>query len=139
MHVKIWPWGFDDSFYLLLQVWVRVAFFYASQMVPSPRVLLQPLGVYSLNIGVELLYLALGSWKISPIPLCYSSLCSIDFKIRTIELDGKRIKLQIWDTAGQERFRTITTGIFFDLCRCRHFYIAEYSSMVDLVTSEQAT
>ena len=38
---------------------------------------------------------------------------SIDFKIRTIELDEKRIKLQIWDTAGQERFRTITTGIFY--------------------------
>lgn len=36
----------------------------------------------------------------------------IDFKIRTIELDGKRIKLQIWDTAGQERFRTITTGTY---------------------------
>lgn len=36
----------------------------------------------------------------------------IDFKIRTIELDGKRIKLQIWDTAGQERFRTITTGMY---------------------------
>ena len=35
---------------------------------------------------------------------------SIDFKIRTIELDGKKIKLQIWDTAGQERFRTITQG-----------------------------
>jgi Ras-related protein Rab-8A len=34
----------------------------------------------------------------------------IDFKIRTVELEGKRIKMQIWDTAGQERFRTITTG-----------------------------
>ncbi|KAM0064211.1 putative small GTP-binding protein [Helianthus debilis subsp. tardiflorus] len=36
----------------------------------------------------------------------------IDFKIRTIELDGKRIKLQIWDTAGQERFQTITTAYY---------------------------
>jgi len=36
----------------------------------------------------------------------------IDFKIRTIELEGKRIKLQIWDTAGQERFRTITTAYY---------------------------
>ncbi|KAG2079440.1 rab-type small GTP-binding protein [Suillus discolor] len=33
----------------------------------------------------------------------------INFKVRTIELDGKRIKVQIWDTASQERFRTITT------------------------------
>jgi len=36
----------------------------------------------------------------------------IDFKIKTIEIDGKRIKLQIWDTAGQERFRTITTAYY---------------------------
>ena len=39
-------------------------------------------------------------------------LLGIDFKIRTIELDGKKIKLQIWDTAGQERFRTITTAYY---------------------------
>ena len=36
----------------------------------------------------------------------------IDFKIRTIELEGRRVKLQIWDTAGQERFRTITTAYY---------------------------
>merc|ERR1712088_1249121 len=36
----------------------------------------------------------------------------VDFKIRTIELDGKTIKLQIWDTAGQERFRTITSSYY---------------------------
>ena len=29
----------------------------------------------------------------------------IDFKIKNLELDGTRVKLQIWDTAGQERFR----------------------------------
>ncbi|CAK7564043.1 MAG: ras GTPase [Sporothrix epigloea] len=33
-------------------------------------------------------------------------------KIRTIELDGKTVKLQIWDTAGQERFRTITSSYY---------------------------
>lgn len=33
-------------------------------------------------------------------------------KIRTIDLDGKTIKLQIWDTAGQERFRTITSSYY---------------------------
>jgi len=34
------------------------------------------------------------------------------FKIRTIELDGKTIKLQIWDTAGQERYRAITSAYY---------------------------
>ena len=41
-----------------------------------------------------------------------ASILRIDFKIRTITLDGKRIKLQIWDTAGQERFKTITTAYY---------------------------
>lgn len=36
----------------------------------------------------------------------------VDFKIRTIEVGGKTVKLQIWDTAGQERFRTITSSYY---------------------------
>lgn len=36
----------------------------------------------------------------------------IDFKVRTVDIDGRKIKLQIWDTAGQERFRTITTAYY---------------------------
>ena len=39
-------------------------------------------------------------------------IAGIDFKIKTIELHGKKIKLQIWDTAGQERFHTITTSYY---------------------------
>ncbi|VDN97591.1 unnamed protein product [Rodentolepis nana] len=42
----------------------------------------------------------------------FISTIGIDFKIKTVEIDGKRIKLQIWDTAGQERFQTITSSYY---------------------------
>ncbi|EMP28212.1 Ras-related protein Rab-13 [Chelonia mydas] len=42
----------------------------------------------------------------------YISTIGIDFKIRTVEIEGKKIKLQVWDTAGQERFKTITTAYY---------------------------
>ncbi|XP_060766886.1 ras-related protein Rab-43 isoform X1 [Neoarius graeffei] len=34
----------------------------------------------------------------------------VDFTMKTMEIQGKRIK--IWDTAGQERFRTITQSYY---------------------------
>ncbi|XP_038640262.1 ras-related protein Rab-8-like isoform X2 [Scyliorhinus canicula] len=42
----------------------------------------------------------------------FISTIGIDFKIKTVEFDGKKIKLQIWDTAGHERFRTITSAYY---------------------------
>ncbi|EGR34493.1 Rab8-family small gtpase, putative [Ichthyophthirius multifiliis] len=36
----------------------------------------------------------------------------IDFKMKKIEIDKSKIKLQVWDTAGQERFRTITQNYY---------------------------
>ncbi|XP_038120795.1 ras-related protein Rab-35 isoform X2 [Culex quinquefasciatus] len=42
----------------------------------------------------------------------YITTIGVDFKIRTVVINGERVKLQIWDTAGQERFRTITNTYY---------------------------
>jgi len=42
----------------------------------------------------------------------YITTIGVDFKIRTVIVDGEKVKLQIWDTAGQERFRTITSTYY---------------------------
>ena len=36
----------------------------------------------------------------------------VDFKIKTLLIEEKKIKLQIWDTAGEERFRTIISSYY---------------------------
>ncbi|XP_023238813.1 ras-related protein Rab-3C-like [Centruroides sculpturatus] len=42
----------------------------------------------------------------------FVSTVGIDFKVKTIFKQDKKVKLQIWDTAGQERYRTITTAYY---------------------------
>jgi len=42
----------------------------------------------------------------------FISTIGVDFKIKTIDVGGASVKLQIWDTAGQERFRTITSSYY---------------------------
>lgn len=42
----------------------------------------------------------------------FNSTIGVDFKIKTVDLNDKVVKLQIWDTAGQERFRTITSSYY---------------------------
>lgn len=42
----------------------------------------------------------------------YISTIGVDFKIKTVMIQDKKVKLQIWDTAGQERFRSITSSYY---------------------------
>lgn len=82
--------------------------FVVTDDVFSSRYFLLPLFWARKGVGKSCLLLRFSDDSFTP---SFITTIGIDFKIRTIELDGKRIKLQIWDTAGQERFRTITTGI----------------------------
>jgi Ras-related protein Rab-8A len=61
------------------------------------------------GVGKTCLLLRYANDSFSP---TFITTIGIDFKIKNVEIDGTRIKLQIWDTAGQERFRTITTSYF---------------------------
>lgn len=61
------------------------------------------------GVGKSCLLLRFVDDKFNP---SFITTIGIDFKIKTIDLDGTKVKLQIWDTAGQERFRTITTAYY---------------------------
>ena len=42
----------------------------------------------------------------------YISTLGVDFKIKTININEKRVKMQIWDTAGQERYQGLTRNYY---------------------------
>ena len=42
----------------------------------------------------------------------YLATVGMDFEDKIIDIDNKKVRLQIWDTAGQERFRNVTKKYF---------------------------
>ena len=71
----------------------------------------QPISSTILGVGKTSVLIRFAEDSFTP---NYVTTIGIDFRIRTIELGGKRMKLQLWDTAGQERYQSITKGeIFF--------------------------
>jgi Ras-related protein Rab-18 len=40
------------------------------------------------------------------------STIGVDFKVKHLDVENKRVKLTVWDTAGQERFRTLTSSYY---------------------------
>ncbi|KAM6984794.1 ras-related protein Rab-19-like [Aplochiton taeniatus] len=52
------------------------------------------------------------SFKSGLFPERQQNTIGVDFTVRTLDIDGKKVKMQVWDTAGQERFRTITQSYY---------------------------
>ena len=61
------------------------------------------------NVGKSSLFLRFVDeiWKENFVPTI-----GVDFKIKSIKINNKIIKLQIWDTAGQERFKSILSSYY---------------------------
>ena len=61
------------------------------------------------NIGKSSLFLRFVDdiWNDTFVPTI-----GVDFKIKTFNIDEKKIKMQIWDTAGQERFKNIIASYY---------------------------
>ncbi|XP_064019440.1 ras-related protein Rab-15 isoform X2 [Pogoniulus pusillus] len=127
---------------------------------------LGPLPGLAPGVGTRLLRGTLGEHecKLGPILLCWERvgrllgprdgsdtpkplpMAGVDFKMKTIEVDGIKVRIQIWDTAGQERYQTITKqyyrraqGIFlvYDISSERSYqHIVKWASDVDELARE---
>ena len=46
------------------------------------------------------------------VPTTHPPTIYVDFKVKNLVVDGRRVRVQVWDTAGQERFRSLTRGFY---------------------------
>ena len=65
----------------------------------------------------------------------YNPTIGVDFKIKSIDANQKKVKMQLWDTAGTEKFKNITNAYYkgthgvvvvFDLCDLSSFKDVDY-------------
>ena len=83
--------------------------YYCSSTTKAFDVLVKLLLINDSGVGKSCLLLRYSDDKFTT---SFITTIGIDFKIKTIRLDNKKVKMQIWDTAGQERFRTITAAYY---------------------------
>eukprot|EP00919_Chromeraceae_sp_WS-2016_P058829 GHVR01139803.1.p1 GENE.GHVR01139803.1~~GHVR01139803.1.p1 ORF type:complete len:138 (-),score=12.84 GHVR01139803.1:228-641(-) len=61
------------------------------------------------------------------------STIGVDFKVKYMNLQGKRLKLAVWDTAGQERFRSLIPNYMKDAnCAVMVYDVTKESSLSNL-------
>ena len=61
------------------------------------------------GVGKSSLLLRFTADKFEPVS---NPTIGVDFRVKYLTVNGKRVKLTIWDTAGQERFRTLTSSYY---------------------------
>lgn len=80
----------------------------------------------------------------STFPEEHYSTIGVEHKVKTLQIDGKLVKLQMWDTAGQERFQSLAVNYFrgaqaamlvFALDDCKSFQ--KLSSWIDIADEKQ--
>jgi small GTP-binding protein len=81
----------------------------AGEKLAKPDYLFKALVIGDSGVGKSCLLLRFAQDKYEQ---NYLSTVGVDYYNRTINIDGKRVQLQMWDTAGQERFRTITRSYY---------------------------
>ena len=66
-----------------------------------------------------------------------NSTLGVDFQNKQLELDEKRIAIQLWDTAGQERLKIMMKNIYFKVVFfykiiCKDFVVWQHRIFVDV-------
>ena len=78
----------------------------------------------------------------------YVTTVAVELKVKIIDYQGKKVKLQIWDTVGNDRFRSLTTAHFrgahgvilvYDVTNDKSFHnVREWTQQIESYASVEA-